>query len=95
MAVQQPKRAVLWLFGIFLTLKFTLSVCLVFWCQAHSARVRGEEQTGGRFIEMRQRKASCWYSGGNWVINFALRIDVLEPHLFLTQRHITANIVVL
>ncbi len=49
-------------------------------CRAHGAQVGGEAQTGGRFIQMRQRKASCWYFGEKSV--FAVRTDVSELRLF-------------
>lgn len=36
---------------------------------------------------MMQYKARCWYFGGNLVLDIALRIDVSEPHLFLSHNH--------
>ncbi len=62
---QWPAQAALRQFDIFLTLKFTL--------RAHGAQVEGKAQTGERFIEMRQRKESCWYFGEKWVLDFVIK----------------------
>lgn len=40
-----------------------------YFCVEHTAQMEGQAQTGGRFIQMRQCKARCWYFGGNWVID--------------------------
>lgn len=62
MVVQRPAQAVLRQFGIFMTLKLALPICVVLWCQTQCALC-----TGGRLIRMRQRKVSSWYFGGKWV----------------------------
>lgn len=44
---------------------------------------------------MRQRKENCWYFGGNWLLDFALRIEIAELRLFLAQRHFVTSLVIL
>lgn len=68
--VQRPAQAELWLFGVFLTLKLTWRVCVVFrWRPAQSARC-----TGGRFVQMKQRKDSYCVL----VVNL-LQFNTLQP----------------
>lgn len=55
------------------------------------AQVEGEAQTGGKFLRMKQLKARGWYFGGNWVLDFALGIDVSEPCLCLVQGRAAAT----
>lgn len=49
----------------------------------------GEAQTDGRFIQMSRRKVRPF--GGKWVFDFALRIGLSEPRLFLEQRQSAAE----
>lgn len=93
-AAQLPVQAAIWWFGVFLTLSLAWAICAVFRCQAQSARYTGagEEQTGGRCVQMRQHKASCRDCGGNWVSDL-LGVDISEPPLFLY--HSTASLTIL
>ena len=51
MAGQWPVKVALWQFGVFLTLKFALSICVVFWWPSQGARYADgrREAKGGSF----------------------------------------------
>lgn len=92
---QRQVQAALCSFGIFLTLKFALPVCVIR-CPVHGSVVGGEARPSRRFNLMRQGKGSCifFFFVEKWVTcDVPLRTDISEPHLYVTQHHSGATLI--
>lgn len=80
--VSMPKIFVclwLWYDNVFFLLMIQLPAHQMLMIPALAQSTQGgKEQTSGRFILMMHCKESCWYLGGNWVLDFALRTDVFD-----------------
>lgn len=63
----------------------------VWYLGTYRAQVGRDTHTGKRFIQMRQRNVSHWYTGRNWVLDIVLRIDIPEPSVSIASEVILST----